>query len=827
MSVQQVPTTYPEMFKFNAAVMGFGQNQWMNEVLAVFHNIVTNVSNSARLQEECDVLGLRIARVVSKKQINLGEYKSCMLASLRSLLPKDWDSIHEVSWTWLWDNVERLVMRLQGLPQQWEPALGKILASLDEETKFEIRKDIYNKFFTLAPVGQDFFKQSNTYLHIVADKILAMTLELYQNPVKMVDDVSALGLRHVGYAIPTELFGPFVTACVEVFMTRTSDETTIEAIRWSLGLISKMLVRTITEGSTIVMKAINANSQKLMKKAISCAPRGERAQWMLLIQVGTQNISPLAWSIESGNTEAAAGIIKDLLTFRADRDRYYYGEEELFKRHHNIIQMLCDNAPALVPTLLDGLIWRSRLTENGMRRVNYYIKHLLVGEDGNFAKTLLWVTSTKDPKLVCHPICVLMADLVWSKVAFRSFLYSKSWFLLTVLVFILSQSILEHSAHTRPVRIAIFACRCFIYGLSMAQLLWRHGSDSFRAFRAKDTKKIFGCIQCPTYLFIWQNTASFLLTVSLVAMVSLEPILWCWQYQHGKLFNEDCPERSGLKFPYATVGALATFFYFVLLIDLSIVSTRISAYTLVCVRMLSEVALFIGALAATILAFASSASVLKQDNPQFAGIHKASYAFLRMALSAYDADKYMALHTDPALEVMVFVYVITSVFFFLSMLVAQLSCAYSAVYDDMVGYARLERAETICAISKVVPKLRWNRFVDSLRLNKRLEFNPGDIGVAGGIQMREAANLHPTTQDMIKRFGGSTSPDAQWPADDDDEGDDKFEKLEKLIQRTMQRVTQKGGRGHGGSAGGTGTGTGTGTGSGSGDHSSGGGDEDE
>ena len=60
---QQVPTTYPEMFMFNAAVMGFGNSSWMNEVLACFDNIVTNVANSARLQEECDVLVLRIARV--------------------------------------------------------------------------------------------------------------------------------------------------------------------------------------------------------------------------------------------------------------------------------------------------------------------------------------------------------------------------------------------------------------------------------------------------------------------------------------------------------------------------------------------------------------------------------------------------------------------------------------------------------------------------------------------------------------------------------------------------------------------------------------------
>ena len=30
-----------------------------------------------------------------------------------------------------------------------------------------------------------------------------------------------------------------------------------------------------------------------------------------------------------------------------------------------------------MPTLLDGLVWRSRQTKEGMRRVNYYVKHLI------------------------------------------------------------------------------------------------------------------------------------------------------------------------------------------------------------------------------------------------------------------------------------------------------------------------------------------------------------------------------------------------------------------------------------------------------------------
>jgi hypothetical protein len=565
------------------------------------------------------------------------------------------------------------------------------------------------------------------------------------------------------------------------------------------------------------MRAINQNSEKMLNKAISCAPRGERSRWMLTVQVGTQSISPLAWSIESGNFSAAIAIIHDLLTFRADRDRYYYGVDDLFKRHPDILKMLCDLAPELLPKLLDGLIWRSRTTENSMRRVNYYMKHLLIDEEGGFSKNLAWLTAAKDPKLVCHPVIVLVADIVWSRVAYRSFLFGKSWLFFTLLVFITSQSVLEHLEGEKgePERASVFACRCFIYMASLTQLLFTHVRDSTIAYRKKDTIKIF-CIGVPAYLRHWQDAAGMSLTVSLIAMLILEPILWCWKYQNGRLFEENCPEAEEYRFSYTVFSMFSMFLYYILLIDLSVISTRISSFVLVCVRMLAEVALFLGAIFSCILMFGSALSVLDQDSLDFAGIQKGSYALFRIALRTYATSRYTEFRKEPTLLVMVFLFGILTVFFLLNMLIAQLSCAYSSVYEDMVGYARLERAETIVEIMPSIPKKRFNAFIDSLRLHKRLEFNQGDVGVAGGIQMREAANLNPTTVDSIRRFGGSTSPEMQWPEDDaDGEGEDRLEKMEKLIQKTMKRLTE-GGKHKGRSAvtGGTGTGTGTGTGQG-------------
>jgi len=141
----------------------------------------------------------------------------------------------------------------------------------------------------------------------------------------------------------------------------------------------------------------------------------------------------------------------------------------------------------------------------------------------------------------------------------------------------------------------------------------------------------------------------------------------------------------------------------------------------------------------------------------------------------------------------------------------------------MVGYARLKRIQIIVESMPQVPPKRWERWTDSLGFEKRIEFNEGDVGVGNGIATTEAANVHPTLQDRIARFGGSTSPTIQWPEEGNgnDEGD-KFERLELLIKRAMERMApeKKKRGGHESSAGASGS-------AGAGAGASGGGDAGE
>ncbi|CAE8622846.1 unnamed protein product [Polarella glacialis] len=792
-----VPTTFNEMFMFNGAVMGFGNSLWMQEVLASFDNMVSNVANSYRLQEECDTLSLCLAKY--KGSINLSEFKAVMLASLRSLVPKDWNSAHEVAWTWLWENVERMLKSLIGKPAVQEKALDRFLMSMTEDSQNYLRRELFRRFFANAPSGQDYFKQSTTRLYFIADKVVEMTIEMFRDPKKMVEDISALGLRHVGYGIPTEFFAPFVSGAVEAVRTMTTDDNAEDGFRWSLSLISRILVRTINEGSTIVMKAINTNSARQLAKAVSCAPRGKRALWLLNITVGTQSISPFYWSIESGSLESAKAMLVDLLTLRADRDNYYYGFDlgfdNLFERHPNVIQRLCADA------------------QGGQRRVNFYIKHLVQDVDGGW-----WMPAT--PR--CHPVVVLFSDMVWGRLANRYFLLGKCWFLFTLTVFIVSQSILQHlnEGHQKQeTRNAIVAFRCFIYVFSLGQLVRMQISSFVRDARNWGT--LGGLVPVPDYLTSWKklgftfrNGVSFVLMFLLMFMLSQE-----WLLEHADDVDPASGDASHASAAasaaqrllagsrcrnlqiYAPTCMVAILLYWTLIIDLTVFSTRISAFVLVCGRVVSELGLFIMADFFLIVAFASAISALNHHNPDFAGIPKGMMSLTELTLGMYPTEHFAEMQETPIVLIVVSVYTILAIIFLLNLLVAQLNGAYQAVYADMVGYARLNRGTIIVETIPVISSKRWGRWLATLRLDERMEFNEGDVGLAGGVQVLEPANANPTNIDMIARFGGSTSPAMQWPeeAGGDDESD-KFERLEKVILRATKKMGGRDKRGGQGSS---------------------------
>jgi uncharacterized membrane protein YgcG len=255
---------------------------------------------------------------------------------------------------------------------------------------------------------------------------------------------------------------------------------------------------------------------------------------------------------------------------------------------------------------------------------------------------------------------------------------------------------------------------------------------------------------------------------------------------------------------------IATFLYFAQLADILVTSMKVSAYYLVCMRMVVETALSLVTLAALTLCISAAMSCLEHGNPYFDSVPRGFMALIKMVLAMFPLEDYQDVAADGVVFAVVTIFLFIGLIFLINVLIAQFNSAYDAIYQDMVGYARLKRIKVIVESVPLVTKQKWSSFLDSLSFDTKLEFNDGDVGLSGGYATTEAANLHPTTDERIQRFGGSTEVTIPFPdTEDNDEDNDRFGRLEKVILRTLEKLSEGsgGGKAKGGSAGVSGSGS--------------------
>ena len=231
----------------------------------------------------------------------------------------------------------------------------------------------------------------------------------------------------------------------------------------------------------------------------------------------------MRWAIESGSLSAAKAIIEDLLTIRADtwkclvialkvtmlgfrlgihgkdRQRYYYGVDDLFARHPDIVPIICSEAPSLLDTFLEGLVWRSRITKNGFRRVNYYVKNLFIDAHGQFAGVLQALVGLGNPKIISHPVVDLVSNRLWTGLVIRQFLLAKLWFIFSLVVLMVSQTLLPEYRESFGARVATLVCRAITYALTLIVLFAQHARDIAIAYLRRDTVRIMR-LWVPRYL---------------------------------------------------------------------------------------------------------------------------------------------------------------------------------------------------------------------------------------------------------------------------------------------------------------------------------------
>jgi len=277
-----------------------------------------------------------------------------------------------------------------------------------------------------------------------------------------------------------------------------------------------------------------------------------------------------------------------------------------------------------------------------------------------------------------------------------------------------------------------------------------------------------------------------MLLLLLFGMCVSEPLFYCASQITTTGPTEDCDDAE-TALPYYTLLSMgAMVLHWLLLIDLSVFSTKLAAFVLVCKHVLNEVGKFLVAMIFILVTFSCAIASLRHDTLEFSTVPKCACCLFAVTVGLYEGD-YRELTHQPALLTPVLLFVTVSVILLINLLIAQLNCSYDYVYADMLGFARLNRADIIVDTMTSCPPNRWNRFVAGLRFEQLLEFDEGDVGLAGGIQIREPASQNPISHDIIQRFGGSSSPEMQWPQDDEIETD-RYSRIKSLIAQINKKA---------------------------------------
>jgi len=276
-SQYHIPQTFEEMTILNATMIGANLT-YIKIVQQCMDRLVsaTAKGEQTRLELEVNVVALRMHKDV-EGDLRLGDFKLCMLASLRSLLPKSWSIAHEQAWVSMWDAVEQILNANRALPAKYEKAVEKFVTTLPDDEKKTFGLNAFNRLFDKVPKAENHFNTSNARLSILAAKGLDMAAAMYSTPTRAVNETTTLGLRHIMYNIETSYFEPFVQSMVEEVRNITTDELVIEGIEWALMQIACIMVFTIDEGSNPLLKAVIANSPKMVRAALAGVARKDRA----------------------------------------------------------------------------------------------------------------------------------------------------------------------------------------------------------------------------------------------------------------------------------------------------------------------------------------------------------------------------------------------------------------------------------------------------------------------------------------------------------------------------------------------------------------------
>jgi len=355
-----------------------------------------------------------------------------------------WSSAESTAWDWFWGHIET---SMRWTIEAYEAGVAETVrkdwkAIQSSHTDEEFGTIFFSEIKAVAPDFLRLFVRPKKLQYSTFIDQMDMFVGFSTGPEAFYDQIKSLAIRHIKYGVTAQMVKHYGTVIKNVLKRSLGDQYNEESQKaWDYVWtgVSRCVADCLSVGSNLVTVALVAGEVEELERALSLAPRGQRADWITRVQIHDSVVSPLYWAVRDGKLDMARVMIKDLLALRADREAYYFGYDQLWAVHPDIVAVLCKICPDLLEDLFDGMMWHSAVVEEGDKvRVNYYLRELY-GDPEVFPDT--WgtpfgVLALKGPTSVfVHPLVSKVLDIKWRRFGMKWFLVLEGWYTLVLIAF--------------------------------------------------------------------------------------------------------------------------------------------------------------------------------------------------------------------------------------------------------------------------------------------------------------------------------------------------------------------------------------------------------
>jgi hemoglobin-like flavoprotein/cytochrome b involved in lipid metabolism len=715
------------------------------------------------------------------------------------------DKATEEAWQWMWDiviaafthHMVSAARLLQTVGSSWE----YIETNCDIN---EISDRFFEHLFRIVPVLQEFFTKPKKMQRVMFIKAMDLIVRSVADTKVLEVDLKAIAMRHIKFDIRSEHLEVFGQVLLQTLGDAVGADRWDEDIEscWAdiYGHIAGIFGHVISTGRNLVSKALATNSSDELRRALQITPRKKRILSALEIDVDDSVVSPIVWTITEGQLHLTDVLLKDILTIRGDREHYYYGRSLLWQKHPWICRLLVEKAPKLLPTFLNGHLWVSKYSEEGYRRVNYYVRELYgdpyVPGNWNTYNTPLGLLVSRLPSsevaVFAHPTIQFVVDLKWEQFARLDFGLQQGLNLLNLALVTTYMQIGDTYPYASFVLSII---QLFTASLRILLFLYKSGSQ-FSGGHGHNYRVLGLNLLVPYLLHDIFTIISLFASVLVVFLFSqtytANPFRWqsaldpnehvttaahdYWIANHDPLALRD----------WATLAAFTTGLLWVQMSEAFKLSNRLSALMFAIMAVLQDVMRFILVLAVWGVGFSIMLYWLFVGHNLREGelIHEALGVDLHLSdrsdvgtvvywvimsclgLTGIDA----MMQANILTRVVYAVCVLTTVVVLLNLLVSTMVSTYDILQMSFHELAVQSRANLVIRAEESSSMKRRAKHFNACEFGEKVDFEDGDDGPSGGIQrvVSSRERNHPAYRvlDCIERYAGSSSPDEPFHQDD-------------------------------------------------------------